>query len=246
MPLRRTLAEVQKRRIKGFEPQAAAELNPAQLSQTGRRELRYLFKSHDVEVAAVYAPLRRGLDVSENLDARLDYLKQALTLSCDLGPRLVVAPFGKVPEENDARWLVVKNALMDLARHGDHVGARLALEAGLDPGDTVRGFLEKFDTGSLAACFNPGALLAAGHNVEESLRALREKTVHVHARDAQHISAMGRAQEVAVGQGDVDWMGLAATLEEIDYAGWLVIDGENLGAAAIDGAVGLIRSIFGA
>ena len=50
--------------------------------------------------------------------------------------------------------------------------------------------------------------------------------VYAHATDARHDSASKGAREVSLGHGDIDWLDLLATLEEIDYHGWLVIDRE--------------------
>ena len=47
----------------------------------------------------------------------------------------------------------MREALLALGRHGDRVGASLALEIGFDPGDKVRGYLDSFDLGSLGVNF---------------------------------------------------------------------------------------------
>lgn len=246
MPLRQTLTQAHKLKTPGLEIEAAGELSPFQLTESGRRELKHLLRSHDLEPAALLAPMRRGLDVAEDLERRVDYLKQTLRLSFDLGPRLVVASIGKVVEdEKDPRHALMRASLEDLVRHGDRVGARLAIETGLESAEVLKAFLSKFDTGSLAVCFNPGALLAGGLNPYENLRALHGMVVHAHARDARLVSVMGRAQEVPVGQGDIDWMQLAAAFEEIDYRGWLVVDGDKLGTGEIAASVGFLRRIFG-
>lgn len=229
-----------------LEIEAVGDLSPAQLTASGRRELRHLLKSHDLDAAALLAPLRRGLDVVDGLDRRVDYLKQTLTLSFDLGPRLVVVSIGKAPaDEKDPRYPLLRAALEDLSRHGDRVGARLALETGLESADTLKAFLSGFDTGSLAVCYNPGALLAGGFNVYEGLRTLHDRVIHAHARDARLVSVMGRAQEVPVGHGDIDWLQLAGAFEEIDYRGCLVVDGDKLGISEVAASVAFLRRIFG-
>ncbi|MFO0967794.1 MAG: sugar phosphate isomerase/epimerase family protein [Gemmataceae bacterium] len=246
MPLRQALTQARKQRVAGLELEVGGDLAPSQLSETGRRELKHLFRSQDLDVAALYAPLRRGLDAAENQAGRVEYLKQALTLSYELGPRLVVAPVGKVPAlENDPRLPLFQGALEEIARHGDRVGGRLALEMGLESAPALRDFLKRFDTGSLVVCYNPGALLAGGFDPYESAAILRETVAHAHARDARLVSVMGRAAEVPVGHGDVDWLRLAGALEEIDYRGWLVVDGDNLGAAEVAASVAFLRRIFG-
>src|SRR6266705_491440 len=89
-PLRRSLQEAQRAGAAGVELAAQGDLAPQNLSQTGRRELRHLLRSYDLQVAAVFCPLRRGLDTPENLQPRLDSIRQTMTLAFDLCLRMVV------------------------------------------------------------------------------------------------------------------------------------------------------------
>src|SRR5262249_35135971 len=160
--------EAQKLGISGVELDATGDFAPRALSQTGRRELRHLLRSHNLELTAVGCPLRRGLDVAENQQQRIDHVREVLSLAFDLGPRLIVAPAGKLPDkQDDPRGPLMKEALTALGHHGDRVGSVLALETGLDSGAALKEYLEQFDTGSLAACFNPGGLLIGGHDPKE-------------------------------------------------------------------------------
>ena len=232
MPLRRALREAQKLGIAGIELDAAGELAPKQLSQTGRRELLHLLRSHDLELTALGAPLRHGLDVPENQEGRIDHLRQVMDLSFELGPRMVLVQAGPLTEDvKDPRHGFLTQALSALARHGDRVGAILALETGLDDGPHVERFLARFDTGSLAVNLNPAHLHMAGHNPYEAVRVLGRRIVHAHANDARGSSQGGRgfAQEVSLGHGDLDWFQLLGNFEEIGYHGWLNVAGTTTG-----------------
>ncbi len=77
--------------------EATGELAPKNLTETGRREIRHLLRSHDLEMCAVHCPLRFGLDVPDNLQQRLDHIRDTMALAFDLGPRLVIIQAGKVP-----------------------------------------------------------------------------------------------------------------------------------------------------
>ncbi len=225
MPFRRALAEAQKLGAAGIELDAAGDFAPQKLSQTGRRELRHLLRSHDLELTALACPLRHGLDLAENQEPRVDLVKQVMSLSFDLGPRLTIVHAGPVPDKEEEAPLL-QEALLALAQHGDRVGVILALETGLESGATLNGYLARFDTGSLGVSFNPGNLLAQQHNPYESARALRERIVYAHATDARYASASRGVREVPLGQGDIDWLQLLGVLEEIEYRRWLVIDKE--------------------
>src|SRR6516162_1798705 len=87
LPLRRALAEVERLGVTGVQVDAVGDLSPNTLSQTGRREFRHLLKSHNLELTALGCPLRRGLDSPENLEGRIEHVKNVMTLSYDLGPR---------------------------------------------------------------------------------------------------------------------------------------------------------------
>src|SRR5581483_12237259 len=84
MPLRRSLPEVQRLGVTGLELAAQGDLLPQNLSQSGRREVRHLLRSHNLELTALFCPLRHGLDVSENQEARIDFVRQVMGLSFDL------------------------------------------------------------------------------------------------------------------------------------------------------------------
>src|SRR5262249_46596279 len=148
LPLRPALAQAQKLGASGVEFAAAGPLTPGQLSQTGRRELRQLCKSHDLELIAPACPFRKGLQVAGNQEARIDYLKDCLPLAYDLGPGKAVVQAGRVPDkDDDPRGPLMYEALAALGRHGDRIGSRLLLETGAEPGALLAGYLGRFDTG---------------------------------------------------------------------------------------------------
>jgi sugar phosphate isomerase/epimerase len=239
--LRRSLTAAQRLGASGVEIAAADDLAPQPLSQTGRREVRNLLRAHDLEVAAVFCPLRRGLDVAENLQPRIDFVKQVMTLAFDLGPRLAIVQAGRIPDkEDDPRLPFLRDALDALARHGDRTGTRLALDTGLESAATLKAFLDRFDSGSLAVNYNPANLLIGGYNPIESARTLAGRIAHVQAEDARVISP-NRLARVPVGHGDLDWMQLLATFEEVEYRGYLTVTGDD--AAELGAGLEMLRRL---
>jgi L-ribulose-5-phosphate 3-epimerase len=248
LPLRRALQEAERLGVTGVQVDGARELSPRNLSQTGRSEFRHLLRSHNLELTALGCPLRRGLDLPEGLEARIDRVKKVLGLSFDLGPRVVVVQAGKVPEQVEApaaRFL--NESLLALGQHGDRVGAVLALETGLEPGAVLRRYLDHFDTGGLAANFDPGNLLVNGFDPYESARALGGRIAHSHAKDARGAGASRSAREVPLGAGDTDWVRLLGVLEEVEYRGWLTVEresGEDR-LADVQAGVAFLRRLIG-
>ena len=213
----------------GVSVAAQGDLSPQTLSQSGRREVRHLLRSYNLDLTAVSCPLRRGLDVAENQEARIDFVRQVMSLSFDLGPRLVIVQAGRMPEkEADPAFPLMRDALEALARHGDRTGTRLALDAGLESAEVLTAFLGRFDTGSLGVNYNPANLLVSGHNPYEAARVFRTRILHADAQDARRVSP-NRTATVPVGHGDIDWLLLLGTLEEVEYHGALDVVGDDAG-----------------
>ncbi len=249
LPLRPALQAAAALGVRGIQIDSVGDLAPDQLSQSGRRELRNLLKAHDLELTALGCPLRHGLDTAENQEARLERIRRVMTLSYDLGPGIVIVQAGKVPgpEEANARVDLLTEALTVLGQFGDRHGTVLALETGLDPGDRLRQYLDRFNTVGLGVNLDPANLLMQGLDPYESTRALGGKIVHAQAKDARVATASRAAQEVPLGHGDIDWMRQIACLEEVEYRGWLVIERETGARVAgeMEASVKFLRRFLG-
>jgi sugar phosphate isomerase/epimerase len=196
-------------------------------------------RSHDLSVSAIVCPLRHGIDVAQNLEPRLAQIHGAMALAFELGPRLAIIPVGKLPEkEDDPAFPVVREALLDLGRHGDRTGVTVALDSGVDSPETLVAWLNRFDVGSLAVNFNPANLVLAGFSPYDALKTYQKRMVHAHAQDARRISP-NRLATVPIGHGDLDWMQLLAGFEEIEYRGVLTVLGD--GRAEIAAGVAFLR-----
>ncbi len=233
LSFRDALTAVARLGVHGVQFDAVGELAPQRLSQTGVRELRNLLRSHDLELTALGCPMRHGLDSPDGQERRIDYLQRSMTLSYDLGARVVIVEAGQVPdipadgtnlpEDEELRLRSLTDALSSLARHGDRIGTTLALETGLEPPERLRVFVDRFDSAGLGINLEPANLLMKGHPPAAAARAFGDKLVHAHARDARRASPSKTAQEVPLGHGDIDWLDLLAAFEEIGFRRWLVI-----------------------
>jgi sugar phosphate isomerase/epimerase len=238
LPVRRGLSAASKLTVHGVRIDAAGDLAPDRLTETGRREFGTLLRTYDLEVSALNCPLRRGLDVGEDTQQLIDHVRGVMRLASDLGCKTVVVPLPKLPDDPAApRAVALREVLRALGSFGDRTGTRLALGAGLDPGVKVRDYLSAFDTGGLGVNFDPANFLLAGSEPLADLAALSGRVVHTHARDAR--AAAGGGREVPVGGGDVDWAGYVATLESIGYRGYLAVDRESGADRFADVAAGV-------
>jgi L-ribulose-5-phosphate 3-epimerase len=228
LPLRQALAQAARLGVGGVQLDCAGDLSPERLGDTGRRDLRGLFKTNDLQLTALNCPLRHGIDVFENQQLRIEHVQRVMTLAFELGARLAIVQCPKIPDElGSPREKLLRDALLALSRHGDRVGSSLALEIGFDPGDKVRDYLNSFDLGSLGVNYDPANLMLHGHDPVKNLLPLQGKILHVHARDARRVTVSQGAAEVALGAGDIEWLGFMGTLNAVEYRGWLVVDRES-------------------
>ncbi len=245
LPLRSAVAQAAKMGAQGVQVDTAGDLVPDALGETGRRELRNLLRSFNQDLAALNVPLRRGLDVAENLQPRIDHLRKVLQLAFDLGARRVVVPCPRIPDDPASpRAQLMRESLTALGTHGDRVGSVLALEIGFDPAETVKQYLATFDTGSLKVTYDPANMLVNSHDPLANLSPLKDLLAHVHARDARSAGISRGLEEVPVGAGDVDWMAFTATLQVLDFDGFLTVEreqGENKLRDVADGVKFLRR-----
>ncbi|MBX6312781.1 MAG: sugar phosphate isomerase/epimerase [Isosphaeraceae bacterium] len=225
--LRDQIREAARLGAKGIVLDAAGDLSPDRLSETGRRELRHLLRTVELGLIALNLPTRRPFDTDEQLDDRLARADRAFAMAYELGTPLVLARVGAVPPEAEApRREVYTRALGELARRADHRGVRLAVETGAESGEVLRGFLDTLGAPALAASVDPAALLRMGHDPVAAVIALGEWVAHAYANDATGPS--GRAvianpRGFGFAPGVLDWEEYLGALEEIDYRGYLTI-----------------------
>lgn len=245
LPIRSALEAAARIGAKAIQVDATGDLAPDTLGATGRREFRTLLRSFDLELAALNVPIRRGLDVAEDLEPRLDRVRRTMQLAFDLGCRRVVVPCPKLPDDATApRALLMRESLLALGTFGDRSGCLTALEIGFDPAQKMKEYLAGFDVGSLKVTFDPANFVLHGHDPLGNLMPLEGMVEHVHARDARSAGVSRGMQEVPLGAGDIDWMALSATLQVLEYDGVLAVEreqGENKLADVANGVKFLRR-----
>ncbi len=248
LPFRKALDEAARLGAAGVQFDAVGDLSPEQLSDSARRELRTLLRARGLELAALGCPLRRGLDEAEGQEARLEFVREVMALAFEMGPRLVLIAAGQVPEKPDTPEAVrLRESLGDLSRYGDRCGTRLALETGLEGGETLAAYLAGYETGMLGANLVPGNLLLHGFDPMAAVRHLAGRILYVTAKDGRKGGVSRAAREVALGAGDIDWLGLLGALEGAEYRGWMAVvrdEGERRLADVRDG-VAFLKRVLG-
>jgi L-ribulose-5-phosphate 3-epimerase len=226
--VRQALLAAARMGAQGVQIDALGQLAPDALTATGRREFRNLLRSFGLSLAALNVPVRRGLDVAEDLQPRIERVRKTMQLAFDLGAGRVVVACPKLPADETApRGLLMRESLSALGAYGDRVGSVVALEIGFDPAAKVKDYLATFDTGSLKVTYDPANFLLHGHDPLANLHPLAGLIAHVQARDARSAGLSRGLQEVPVGAGDVDWMALTATLQVLEFDGFMTVDREQ-------------------
>ena len=212
----------------GVEIDARNDLKPRDLSQTGLRQLRKTLDDRNLRVCAVGFHTRRGYEVLEDLDQRVEATKQAMQFAYDLGASVVINQVGKIPTEpGGPQWELLLQVLTDLGRFGQRVGAMLAVETGAEDAATLRQLLDALPQGSIGINLDPGNLIVNGFSASDAAKQLGEHVMHVHAKDGVRDLAQGRGLETQLGRGAVDFPEILAILEEHEYRGYFTIERQH-------------------
>lgn len=224
-PLKKSLETAARLGADAVEIDARTQLQPRELSQTGLRQIRKLLDDFGLKVCAVRFQTRRGYNVVDNLDRRIEATKDAMGMAYRLGAPVVVNQIGRVPAESQGpEWDLLVQAMTDLGRFGQHVGSLLAAKTGSEEGADLLRLLQAAPAGLIGVDFDPGALLINGFSAAAAIDDLAEHVLHVHARDAVRDLAQGRGLEVALGRGSVDFPQILGRLEEQGYRGYLTVE----------------------
>src|SRR5262245_1042837 len=142
LPLRPALTAAARMGVAGIQLDSVVDLAPPRLSDTGRREVRNLLRTYNLQLTSLNCPLRHGIDVAVNQAPRIEHIRQVMTLAHDLGPGIVIVQCPRIPQESEVeRARLMREALLALGQHGDRVGTKLALEIGFDPAEKVRDYM---------------------------------------------------------------------------------------------------------
>lgn len=246
LPFRKALHTAAELGADGVEIDARNELKPQDLSRTGLRQLRKTLDDRNLRVCAVGFQTRRGYDVLEDLDRRVEATKQAMQFAYDLGASVVINQVGQIPTEpGGAKWDLLMQVLTDLGRHGQRVGAMLAAETGAEDATTLRQLLDALPQGSIGVNLDPGNLIVNGFSASDAARQLGAHVMHVHAKDGVRDLAQGRGLETQLGRGAVDFPEILGTLEEHEYRGYFTIERQHANDPVLEvgQAVQYLRSL---
>ncbi|CAH0121844.1 hypothetical protein PAE9249_04378 [Paenibacillus sp. CECT 9249] len=231
------------------------EMDPANLTAAGRRELKDLIASHGLEISALCGDLGgHGFqDKTANPD-KVEKSKRILDLALDLGTNIVTTHIGIVPEdENGEIYHSMQTACEELSQYAHNAGAYFAIETGPERALHLKRFLDSLSTNGVSVNFDPANMvMVTGDDPVAGVYALKDYIVHTHVKDgiryrevdprevygalgfepmdhgkiSQMVSSGEIFAEVPLGEGKVDFDRYFAALQDIGYAGYLTIERE--------------------
>jgi sugar phosphate isomerase/epimerase len=224
LPLKHALPCVAALGVSGVEIDARGEIRPREISQSGLRQVRKWLDDYRLKVCSVRFQTRRGYDVEDELQLRIEATKEAMSFARSLGCHLVINQVGRiVPADRDAAWNRLVQALTDLGHYGQHVGAWLAMETGSESGPDMAQLIESVPPGSVMVNLDPGNLIVNGFSPLEAVSALGAHIGQLHAHDGVRDLARGRGLEVPLGRGTADIPALLAALEDLGFRGYVTV-----------------------
>jgi len=229
----------------GVQIDARHELRPADLSETGLRQMRKMLTDLNLRVGSVAFPTRRGYANPIDLQPRLEATRAAMQFASRLGAKVLIGNLGSLPSaKNGDQRAALTDAIGHLATYGDRVGVRLAAQATATPPELAE-WIKTLPEGTLSFDLHPAALIAQGDLPREFAATVGTHIAHVHAVDGVHDLASGQGVEVELGRGTADFPELLGILEEFGYRDWLTIErrSSRQPVEEIGNAVKFLRSL---
>ena len=208
-------------RIEWIYESFGVESNPI-CTDEGVEEMLRLSSEHGVEVKSLCAdyfmekPLLRA--AADDMEARLQTLAWLMGRCCRLGMERVVLPFVDASRiQDDGEMRGVANRLRRALITSEETSVEIHLETSLGPSDFSR-MLEMVPHPLLKVNYDSGNSASLNYSVTEEFEAYGPRVGSVHIKD--RVAGGGT---VPLGEGDVDFEGLAASLDGISYQGDLVL-----------------------
>jgi sugar phosphate isomerase/epimerase len=224
LPFRQALHVAARLGVEAVEIDARTELRSSELVGTGLRQVRKMLEDLNLRVASVRYATRRGYEITEELDRRIEGTKRAMKMAYELGANVVVNHVGTIEADpNHPSREVLRSVLADLGVYSQRIGAFLACETGGEPLLRLGELIDTLPEGSVGITLNPGNLLVNGFQMD-GLAQVAKHIMLVHAKDGVPDRTRGRGTQVPLGYGLAEFPNIAATLEEHAYRGYFVVE----------------------
>lgn len=165
---------------------------------------------------------------------RIARTKAVSDFAVQVGLKALSCHIGFIPDDSS---LPIYKELLAIARELCDAcaanGQDFVLETGQESAPTLLRFLADVDRSNIKVNFDPANIILYGSGDPlEALQLLQAHVLSVHCKDGRSPKATGElGQEVALGEGEVDFPGFLKLLKQMNYAGALTIEREEPDAA---------------
>ncbi len=199
----------------------AGELSPSSLSGSGRRHLARLVDGLGMRVTSLVADIP-GLRLTDphTVDEKVARTCQVIELAADMNVPTVTASLGAVthPDTGEHSPHAIE-ALRRIGEFADSRGTLYAVSPSHDSGERLVGLFDELACDAIRIGFDPAVMVMTGANPLAAIERFVEKVVGVQARDGSAGGSRSAGREMPMGEGDVDWTSVLATLKTADFQG---------------------------
>ncbi len=241
------------------------ETAPENFTGEKRREFLKLVKDNGMVISALCGDLGGGGFIHPDQNEwKVEKSKRILEMAKELETDIVTTHIGVVPDSPDHdRYKIMQEACFTLAEYADKLNAHFAVETGPETSATLKKFLDSLGSRGVGVNLDPANLvMVTGDDPVQAVHNLKDYIVHTHAKDGKQyffrdpeivygvkksvIVTDSSFEEVALGEGSVDFPNYLKALEEIGYKGFLTIEREvgDDPEADIGNAVGFLKNII--
>lgn len=199
----------------------AGDLDARTLSGSGRRHLARFADGLGLRLEALTADVA-GLRLTDTaaVQERVERTCGVLDMARDVGVGVVSAAAGALthPETQEPSPVAIE-ALQRIGEFADSRGVTFALRPSYDSAERMAAVLDALCCPAIKIGLDPAALVMTGANPMSFVERYANQIALLHARDGSVGLADRPGQETALGDGDVDFLGILAVLSATDYTG---------------------------
>jgi len=232
LPIREGIKKAAELKMDGIQPYAThGDLDPANLSGTGRDDLKSFVANLGLTISALVGDFGIGFVNPEKLDFVVGRTKEVVDLAVDLGVNVVTTHIGTVPDdENAPAWKMMVQSLPEVGTYAYNKEVFLATETGPETAVVLKKLLDTIGNPGLRANYDPANLvMVVGDDPVKGVYTLKDYIVHTHAKDGIKLpeeNGKRKWKEMPLGEGKVNFPEYLKALKDIGYNGFFTIERE--------------------
>jgi len=227
---------------------AAHHMASVEMDYEKAKSLRKKVNSYDLEISALCGDLGgHGFEVENENPEKIKKTREIINFASELEIGIITTHIGVISETDNAKNLIMQEALQEICRYAQKAGVYIAIETGPEKSELLKRFIEDTGEANLKVNFDPANLvMVQGENAAEAVFNLKNFIVYTHAKDGRMVkkcdpvviyNAFAQDNpdkiniddyflELPLGTGDVNFPEYLKALEAIGYSGYLTIERE--------------------